>query len=92
LIRHPPPPEPNSELTAELPLLDELEELEPVEVDRLPESLTEVAEMAPFDPFTPATTTVSPGRSAFFDTPWLLVTLVALESVTLITFPVLVWT
>ena len=86
---HPPPP-PNSELTAEEPLLLLL--LEPVPPVAppapAPVSLTVVAATVPFEFFAPATTTVSPGRTAFLPTATFLVTLVALESVTLTVLPV----
>ena len=79
-------PEPNSELTAELPLFELLELLLAL-VFVAPESLTVVAESAPAEFLAPWMTTESPGRSARFDTPWLLVILVAEESLTLTVFP-----
>ena len=83
-------------MTAEPALLEPLLELllellAPVLAPLAPESLTEVAEMVPSEPFAPWMTTVSPGRTADFPTPTLLVTLVALESVTLTTLPVVGW-
>lgn len=56
----PPLPEPNSELTAELPLL-ELVEPPLAAVLLAPESLTEVAERVPLAFFAPWMTTASPG-------------------------------
>ena len=50
-------------------------------------SLTVVALTVPFDPLAPETTTRSPGRTAFLPTLTFLVTLVALDSVTLTVLP-----
>ncbi len=52
-----------------------------------PVSLSVVAETVPFEFLAPATTTVSPGRTAFLPTDTFLVTLVALDSVTLTVLP-----
>ena len=52
-----------------------------------PESLTEVADTLPLLFLSPRITTESPGRRECFDTPRLLVILVADESVTLTVFP-----
>ena len=88
-----PPPLPNSELTAEeplllLPLLLLLEPLPPAAAPApAPVSLSVVAATVPSEFFAPATTTVSPGRTAFFPTDTFLVTLVALESVTFTVLP-----
>ena len=86
---HPPPP-PNSELTAEEPLLLLVLPEPPPPVAPpapAPVSLTVVAATVPLEFFAPETTTVSPGRTAFLPTFTLLVTLVALDSVTLTVLP-----
>ena len=59
----------------------------PVRVALAPESLTDVAAIVPFALFKPWITTVSPGRSDAVETPWLFVSLVAEESVTLTVLP-----
>lgn len=59
----------------------------PVRAALAPESFTEVAVIVPFEFFAPWITTVSPGRTDDLETLWLLVTLVAEESVTLTVFP-----
>ncbi len=50
-------------------------------------SLRVVADTVPFEFFAPATTTVSPGRTAFLPTGTFFVTLVALDSVTFTVLP-----
>ena len=92
-MAHPPPP-PNSEFTADDPLvLLELPPLPPVpppaaELALAPVSLTVVAETVPFEFLAPAAMTVSPGRIAFLPTVTFLVTFVALDSVTFTVLPV----
>src|SRR5581483_6409998 len=85
---HPPP---NNWLTAEDPLFPELELPEPpplaAAAGLAPVSLRVVALTVPFEPLAPTTTTRSPGRTPFLPTATFLVTLVALESVTLTVSP-----
>lgn len=84
--------DPNSELTAELALLELplaglAAPLPVLPVPPAPESLTEAAAIVPLEPVTPWMTTESPGCKELFETPRLLVTLVADESVTLTVLP-----
>ena len=89
------PPGANSELTPEpeepeLPVEpEEAEEPEEPDVPVLlaPESVIEAAETVPPEPETPWTTIVSPGRMAEREADWVLVILVAEDSLTLIVFP-----
>ena len=87
----PPFPEPNRELTAELPppaAPEPLAELPaPLLLLLAPESLIEVAESVPLLFFSPLITTESPGCTERLETPRLLVILVAEESVTLTVLP-----
>ena len=87
----PPFREPNRELTAELPPPAAPEPVAELPAPPLlllaPESLIEVAASMPLLFFSPLITTESPGCSDRFETPRLLVILVAEDSVTLTVFP-----